>query len=423
MARRMPASASFVAAVSARPLGCAPAALRARRLTSKIEQEAPDRPAQGPRARPDDRHLAATRSRISRLQDDITVLQAAQVSSRPTSTPSAPSSPGSRTELRQERIRLAKLRARLAESRAALAERLRRDLQGRRAGHRDRDPRVQRLRRPARARGVHAARLRPGRAHHRRACATAKAERRRRPSSARRRSRSAQRRSTAEVDAPGRARSTSVKGTLVDRRNDYSSGARRKAQALAVTRDHRHALEGDLRALEKAQAEVLAAHPGRAGRPGRRPDPPGLRQPDLARQRARSSPGSACAGAACTPASTSPCRPGRRSAPPTRGRVILLGWVGGYGNYTCIDHGGGFAPATATSRASAPRSARRSARARSSATSAAPATASARTCTSRRASTARRRTPELPVAAAAYPRNEGCSPRSTSVRSRCSRSA
>jgi murein DD-endopeptidase MepM/ murein hydrolase activator NlpD len=24
------------------------------------------------------------------------------------------------------------------------------------------------------------------------------------------------------------------------------------------------------------------------------------------------------------------------------GRVILLGWTGGYGNYTCIDHGGGF---------------------------------------------------------------------------------
>jgi len=23
------------------------------------------------------------------------------------------------------------------------------------------------------------------------------------------------------------------------------------------------------------------------------------------------------------------------------GRVVLLGWTGGYGNYTCIDHGGG----------------------------------------------------------------------------------
>jgi murein DD-endopeptidase MepM/ murein hydrolase activator NlpD len=27
----------------------------------------------------------------------------------------------------------------------------------------------------------------------------------------------------------------------------------------------------------------------------------------------------------------------------TAGTVVLAGWVGGYGNYTCIDHGGGLA--------------------------------------------------------------------------------
>ena len=31
-------------------------------------------------------------------------------------------------------------------------------------------------------------------------------------------------------------------------------------------------------------------------------------------------------------------RAARRSAPPTRGTVVLMGWVGGYGNYTCIQH-------------------------------------------------------------------------------------
>jgi len=37
------------------------------------------------------------------------------------------------------------------------------------------------------------------------------------------------------------------------------------------------------------------------------------------------------------------------------GRVILMGWVGGYGNYTCTQHTGSLPPATRTSRASRPR--------------------------------------------------------------------
>ena len=48
-----------------------------------------------------------------------------------------------------------------------------------------------------------------------------------------------------------------------------------------------------------------------------------------------------CAGGACTRGSTSrsPRAPRSRAAKP--GTVILAAYTGGYGNYTCIDHGGG----------------------------------------------------------------------------------
>ena len=94
-----------------------------------------------------------------------------------------------------------------------------------------------------------------------------------------------------------------------------------------------------------ARGGVGAGHGAAAGR--RRPAPAGpIRQgsggfiwpvngPVVSR--------SGCAGAACTPASTSPCRPARRSAQPTSGTVAIAGWMGGYGNYTCIEHGGGIA--------------------------------------------------------------------------------
>ena len=69
-------------------------------------------------------------------------------------------------ELREERIRLPAARA--ARRGARRAQRApRRALQGRQARRRHGDPRVRRLRRPARADGVHPARLPAGRAHHR----------------------------------------------------------------------------------------------------------------------------------------------------------------------------------------------------------------------------------------------------------------
>ena len=73
--------------------------------------------------------------------------------------------------------------------------------------------------------------------------------------------------------------------------------------------------------------------------PGRRPRQ--RQRPDLAGERP-SSPASGCAGGGCTRASTSPSRRGRRSAPRSPARDRARGRpTGGYGNYTCINHGGG----------------------------------------------------------------------------------
>ena len=68
----------------------------------------------------------------------------------------------SRRDLRSERARLVRLRARLAVARARCCRAAGRALQGRPARPRHGDPQLQGLRRPARARRVHPAHLRPG---------------------------------------------------------------------------------------------------------------------------------------------------------------------------------------------------------------------------------------------------------------------
>ena len=69
------------------------------------------------------------------------------------------------------------------------------------------------------------------------------------------------------------------------------------------------------------------------------------------------------------------------------GNIVLAASTGGYGNYTCIDHGGGLSTCYAH-QSSFARTSGSISQGRSSATSAAPATASVPTSTSRSASTA-----------------------------------
>ncbi len=122
---------------------------------------------------------------------------------------------------------------------------------------------------------------------------------------------------------------------LVSARDELAVARADRRGALSQVRDSRGSLEGDLQALEAEQARVQAAIVGAAPGPIR--------------------PGS---GALVWPVNGPVVSPfGQRwgrlhagvdiavgSGTPIRaadaGRVILMGWVGGYGNYTCIQHTG-----------------------------------------------------------------------------------
>ena len=141
-------------------------------------------------------------------------------------------------------------------------------------------------------------------------------------------SRAATRRSSTVKDQPGRP-ARAVRG----RARRQAPGARLHARRPPRARGPpRRAREG---AGEGPGAARRRSGPVRAG-----PIRQGSGQHDLAGQRHVHVAVRLCAGAGCTPASTSPRRRARRSAPPTPARVVLAGWTGGYGNYTCISHGG-----------------------------------------------------------------------------------
>jgi peptidoglycan DL-endopeptidase CwlO len=124
---------------------------------------------------------------------------------------------------------------------------------------------------------------------------------------------------------------------LVSSRDQLAAARADKRGALATVRDSRVALEGDLRALEAEQARVqaalasqsFAAGPVRQGGGGlvwpvNGPvvSPFGMRW------------GRLHAGIDIAVGSGTPIRAA------AAGRVVLMGWVGGYGNYTCIQHTG-----------------------------------------------------------------------------------
>jgi murein DD-endopeptidase MepM/ murein hydrolase activator NlpD len=123
---------------------------------------------------------------------------------------------------------------------------------------------------------------------------------------------------------------------LVSSRDQLASARADKRGALAQVRDSRVALEGDLRALEAEQARVQAAlaipvagpivrGSGQLVWPVSGPvvSPFGMRW------------GRLHAGVDIAVGSGTPIRAA------DSGRVVLMGWVGGYGNYTCIQHSGG----------------------------------------------------------------------------------
>ena len=126
----------------------------------------------------------------------------------------------------------------------------------------------------------------------------------------------------------------------LERRTGELAAARRQRRAtLAKVRDQKEELEGDL-------SDDLGEDPGAAGSarrrsPAGRADPGRAPAADLAGQRPDHLRVRAALGAASTRASTSRRPPARRSAPRSPGPIVLAAYTGGYGNYTCISHGGG----------------------------------------------------------------------------------
>jgi peptidoglycan DL-endopeptidase CwlO len=141
---------------------------------------------------------------------------------------------------------------------------------------------------------------------------------------------------TAERILYQRDQIAAVENHLVGARDQLASARADKRGALAQVRDSRVALEGDLAALEKEQARVQAALQGA----GQTFDGP-VRQGSGALNWPVSGPvvspfgmrwGRLHAGIDIAVPS------GTAVHAAAAGRVVLMGWVGGYGNYTCIQH-------------------------------------------------------------------------------------
>jgi peptidoglycan DL-endopeptidase CwlO len=279
--------------------------------------------------------ITAYTKRINLLQGDITVLQARQLRIETDLANKRAELARVQDELRRERIRLARLRERLAESRAALSDRLVELYKADEPdmvtvilesdGFADLLERAEFMQRVSQqdARIID---------HVREAKEEAVAAEKRLDALEER-----LREVAAEI-ARRAAEVAAIKDRLVDRQQEIQGARAVKTRALATTRSQRLDLEGDLRALEKEQAAVLAklqaAQSGGSAGPIRQGSgsmvwpvngpvvsPFGMRW------------GRLHAGVDIAVPSGTPIRAA------DSGRVVLLGWTGGYGNYTCISHG------------------------------------------------------------------------------------
>ena len=283
--------------------------------------------------------VAGYTSQINGLQGEITVLQGRQVRLQSSLDRKRAELARIQEDLRRERLRLARLRARLAQARAALAKRL---VELYKADHPDlvtvvlesdgfadlleRTEFMQRVsEQDSRIIDI---------------VVRAKAEA---TATAKRLDRLEKRAKVVTDEIENEVNQVlAVKGELVNRQDRYADARAEKSTLLASTREDRHALEGDLRELEAAQARVTAALQTSSGG-GSAPAGPiqqgsgGLIWPVNG---ALVSPfgmrwGRLHAGVDIAAPAGTPIRAAQA------GRVVLLGWTGGYGNYTCIQHGGG----------------------------------------------------------------------------------
>jgi murein DD-endopeptidase MepM/ murein hydrolase activator NlpD len=128
---------------------------------------------------------------------------------------------------------------------------------------------------------------------------------------------------------------------IQSRQADLSAARSQKRGSLANTRDTENELEEDLAAQEAASAQVQAQLQGSGGRAPAGPIRQGshfiwpVNGPVVSPFGMRW--GRLHAGVDIAVPSGTPIRAAGS------GTVAIAGWVGGYGNYTCINHGGGIA--------------------------------------------------------------------------------
>jgi murein DD-endopeptidase MepM/ murein hydrolase activator NlpD len=339
MARRM-SRLRLIAVVAALPFSLwlfVPVLSDGAPLSSRIEEKREQIESKKDKERVLTTTIAGYTQRINALQGDITELQTRQVRIEADLENKRAELDRLQNLLREERIRLVRLRARLAEARAVLSERLVELYKADQPdvvtvileanGFADLLERAEFMRRVSEQDARIIDRVRTAKAE-----AVATEQRLDRLET--------RQREVTAVVARRHEEVVDVKEQLVSRRQEYAGVRARKSDALASTRDQRHDLEGDLAALEKEQAAVLAklqaaqggsgvAGPVRQGSgsmiwPVNGPvvSPFGMRW------------GRLHAGVDIAVPAGTPIRAA------DSGTVVLMGWTGGYGNYTCISHGG-----------------------------------------------------------------------------------
>jgi murein DD-endopeptidase MepM/ murein hydrolase activator NlpD len=278
--------------------------------------------------------------RIGSLQGDITVLERKQVAIQTDLDAKRAELSRIQEQLRQERIRLARLRARLAEARIALANRLVELYKADKPdvitvvlesdGFADLLERTEFMKRVSDQDSRIIDRVRTARAEAKRTAKHLAV---------------LEKRQTRIADAIQARRDavSRIRVQLVDRRDAFARVRSAKSTALASTRDSRQHLEGDLALLEKESAKIqarLASAQNGSGPVAAGPIKPGsggliwpVNGPVVSPFGMRW--GRLHAGVDIAVPSGTPVHAAKS------GRVLIAGWVSGYGNYTCIGHGGG----------------------------------------------------------------------------------
>ena len=272
--------------------------------------------------------------KINTLQADITVLQTKQVRLESDLEAKRAELARIQEELRRERLHLARLRTRLAEARVELANRLV-ELYKQDApdvvtvvlesdGFADLLERTEFMQRTSAQDARIISRVRVAKAES--IETAAKLDR------LEKRAEEVARAIEAEV-----IEVAAVKGQLVDRRDSYASARSGKYQLLTSTRADRHELEDHVESLEREQAAVIAKLQGPSAVAGPiRQGSGGLIWP----ANGSISSGFGYRWGRLHAGVDIPLPEGTPLRAAASGSVAIAGWVGGYGNYTCIQHSG-----------------------------------------------------------------------------------